>query len=150
VIKAITYNKYQIMLTALLGMVIVYIYSLFGYYYLMDSFWNDNFGESGENQCTTVFHCFLTIFSLGPRSSGSIGDMMVRESYAADNKVKWYIRFFFDVSVFIIVNITLMNIIFGIIIDTFAALRDKMTKVTQNMNTVCFVCSLDKITVLKF
>ena len=63
-IKAITFNKYQLMLTALLGTVIVYIYSLFAYTYLVDSFWNSGFGEAGENQCTSVFHCFLTIFSL--------------------------------------------------------------------------------------
>ena len=135
------------MLTALLGMVIIYIYSLFGYYYLIDSFWNSSFGDAGENQCTSVFHCFLTVFSLGPRSAGSVGDMMVRESYKPENRVKWYVRFFYDTTIFFIVNIILLNIIFGIIIDTFAALRDKMTKVLINMNTVCFVCSLDKITV---
>lgn len=75
-----------------------------------------------------------------------MGDMMVRESYKPDNRVRWYIRFFYDVSIFIVVNITMLNIIFGIIIDTFAALRDKMTKVMINMNSVCFICSLDKIT----
>lgn len=75
-----------------------------------------------------------------------MGDMMVRESYKPDNRLKWYIRFFYDVSIFIVLNITMLNIIFGIIIDTFAALRDKMTKVLINMNTVCFICSLDKIT----
>lgn len=149
-IHAITFNKKQLLLTTLLGTIIIYIYGLFGYYYLIDSFWNDNFGEAGENQCTTVFHCFLTVFSLGPRSSGSVGDMMVRESYKSENRAKWYVRFFYDVSVFIIVNITLLNIVFGIIIDTFAALRDKRTKMMLNMNTVCFVCSLDKITVEKF
>lgn len=70
--------------------------------------------------------------------------MLVRESYSSENKVKWYVRFVFDVSIFIIVNVTLMNIIFGIIIDTFAALRDKKTKVEINKNTICFVCSLSK------
>jgi hypothetical protein len=64
VIKAITFNKKQLILTTLLGVIIVYIYSLFAYYYLIDSFWNSAFGTAGENQCTSVFHCFLTIFSL--------------------------------------------------------------------------------------
>jgi hypothetical protein len=146
VIKAITFNKKQLLLTTLLCTVIIYIYALFGYYYLIDSFWNSSFGDAGENQCTTVFHCFLTVFSLGPRSSGSIGDMMVRESYKPENRVKWYVRFFYDVTAMIIVNITGLNIIFGIIIDTFAALRDKRTKMVLNMTTVCFICSLDKTT----
>jgi hypothetical protein len=73
--------------------------------------------------------------------------MLVRESYKSENKVKWYVRWIFDVSIFVIVNVTLMNIIFGIIIDTFAALRDKKTKETINRETVCSVCSLDKNTV---
>ena len=131
-------------------MIVIYIYSLFAYYYLLDSFWNSSFGEAGENQCTSVFHCFLTILSLGPRSSGSIGDMLVRESYKSENKVKWYVRWIFDVSIFVIVNVTLMNIIFGIIIDTFAALRDKKSKETINRETVCSVCSLDKNTVGRY
>ena len=70
--------------------------------------------------------------------------MLVRESYKSENKVKWYVRFIFDVSIFIVVNVVLMNVIFGIIIDTFAALRDKKTKFVKDKDTVCFVCSLDK------
>jgi hypothetical protein len=34
-------------------------------------------------------------------------------------------RFFFDLSFFLLITIIWMNIIFGIIIDTFAALRDE-------------------------
>jgi len=64
VIKAITYRKEQLLLSCLLGIVITYIYSLIAYYFLIDTFWNDGFGEAGENQCTSVLHCFLTILAL--------------------------------------------------------------------------------------
>lgn len=64
IVKAIIYNSNQLLLTLLLGVVITYILSLFAYYYLIDTFWNDVFGKAGENQCSSVFHCFLTIYSL--------------------------------------------------------------------------------------
>ena len=49
VIRSVTYRKTQLILTGILGIVIVYIYTLFGYYFLIDTFWNSNFGEEGEN-----------------------------------------------------------------------------------------------------
>ena len=63
-VKAITYNRAQLLVSTLLGFVITYLYSLIGYFYLNDAFWSDSFGENGENQCTSVFHCFTTLLSL--------------------------------------------------------------------------------------
>ena len=31
--------------------------------------------------CINAMQCFLTIFSLGPRSSGCIGDILTKPSY---------------------------------------------------------------------
>lgn len=39
-----------------------------------------------------------------------------------------------------------LNIIFGIIIDTFAALRDEKNRMQEDMKTKCFVCGLDRYT----
>jgi len=136
-------------LTTLLGIVITYVYAGIGYFFLVDTFWNESFGPDGENQCYNVFQCFFTMFSLGPRSSGGIGDMMIRESYAPDNKAQYIVRFFYDVTCFMIINIILLNIIFGIIIDTFAELRKKITDYKMNKANVCFICSLNR-TKVKF
>lgn len=144
VIRSVTSKWEQLLLTGILGMVIAFIYTLFGYYFLIDSFWNDDFGENGENQCTSVFHCFLTIVSLGPRSSGGLGDMLVRESYQDDNLLKFSVRYIYDVSCFIIINLIWLNINFGLIIDTFAMLRDSKNKMENDQANVCFVCSLDR------
>ena len=143
-IKAITYNKRQLILTTLLGVVITYVYACVGYFFIVDTFWNENFGVAGENQCHSVFQCFFTMFSLGPRSSGGIGDMMIRESYSKSNRAQYIVRFFYDVSCFMIINIILLNIIFGIIIDTFAELRKVKTQIEDNKANVCFICSLQR------
>lgn len=42
-----------------------------------------------------------------------------------DPKYNFYLRVVFDIGFFMLVNIISLNIIFGIIIDTFAELRSK-------------------------
>lgn len=52
-------------MTTLFALIVMYIYALFGYYYLSETFFNYSMGETGgENLCTSVLRCFLTIFSL--------------------------------------------------------------------------------------
>lgn len=53
-------------------------------------------------------------------------------------------RFFYDVSMFIIINIIFMNIISGIIIDAFAELRIQKKQVEEDMDNICFICSLGR------
>ena len=76
--------------------------------------------------------------------------MMVRESYAPGNRSQYIVRFFFDVTCFMIINIIILNIVFGIIIDTFAELRKEKQKIEENKANVCFVCSLprNKVSIL--
>lgn len=38
----------------------------------------------------------------------------------------------------------LLNIIFGIIIDTFAQQRDLQNQIQDNMENVCFICGIDR------
>ena len=85
--------------------------------------------------------------SLGPRSSGSVGDVLLRPSYNDDNRVRFYIRWVYDVTIFYIVNIICMKLIFGIIIDTFAELRDKKYEEDYDKNSKCFICSLERYVV---
>lgn len=60
---AVTTNSQQILLTAALLIIVIFIFSLFAYEFVLDTFWNDAF-DGGENQCTSVRHCFFTIVSL--------------------------------------------------------------------------------------
>lgn len=119
--NAIRHNYDQLLYTLILGVIVMYNYTLFAYTYIDDTFFNDSIGgNNGENMCTSVVRCFLTIFSLGPRSSGGIGDMLLRPSYDNGNYTTFFVRYIFDLSCFVLVNLIFMNILFGIIIDTFA------------------------------
>ena len=68
--------------------------------------------------------------------------MMIRQSYLKKRDY-YYIRFFYDVTCFIIINIIFMNIIFGIIIDTFAELRNKKNSDAKLMSKSCTICSVE-------
>jgi hypothetical protein len=76
--------------------------------------------------------------------------MMVRESYAQSNRSTYYLRFFYDVLCFAIVNLVFLNIIFGIIIDTFAELRDEKRQFEDDRTGTCTICSLQKNLVIFF
>merc|ERR1719502_287346 len=56
----------------------------------------------------------------------------------------YILRFFFDISFFVIVIIILLNVIFGIIIDTFSAMREMTESKISDMKTICFMCGNDR------
>lgn len=73
--------------------------------------------------------------------------MLIRQSYSEENRERFIVRFFYDVTVFLIVNVCFMNMISGIIIDTFAELRDEKNSTEANKRNICFVCSINRNTV---
>lgn len=51
-------------------------------------------------------------------------------------------RTFFDLTFFALVTIIMLNVVFGIIVDTFSELRDEKSKNDEAMKSECFICSL--------
>jgi hypothetical protein len=109
-------------MTAFLLLIMCYLYALFGFLYVDDTFWRPVIEPAGENVCSTLVQCFTTLVGFGPRSSGSVGDILLRPTYGNEFnlRARFYIRYFLDVSVFFIVNIINMKLLFGIILDTFS------------------------------
>lgn len=58
----------------------------------------------------------------------------------ADNPGYFVGRFFFELIFFIIVIVILLSIVFGIIIDTFAELREESHKIEDDKHNVCYIC----------
>jgi hypothetical protein len=73
-----------------------------------------------------------------------VGEVIIRQSYRDENLSTFYIRLIFDVSCFLIVNICFLNMIFGIIIDTFAELRVMKVKTEYQKRNFCYVCSINR------
>jgi hypothetical protein len=83
----------------------------------------------------------LICFSDGLRNGGGIGDVLPRPSI---DESLYFERYFFDLIFFFMVIILLLNIIFGIILDTFAALRELKEEREDLLNNHCFICSLNR------
>lgn len=93
--------------------------------------------------CTRVYSCFLFTLNQGLRAGGGIGDVM---AFQGDAVPTYTARLFFDLTFFVIVTVILMNVIFGIIIDTFADLRTVQQSKHEDMKTVCFICNIPRTT----
>ena len=75
--------------------------------------------------CDTFFQCFIYNLNLGMRFGGGIADGLDVSDHEGDN---FLLRNVFDISFFILINVVMLNIIFGLIIDAFAELRDENTQ----------------------
>ena len=63
---------------------------------------------------------------------------------ASDNLV-WStvgVKIIYDLSFFVVISTIGLNVIFGIIVDTFSELRDERYAILEDMQDVCFICSL--------
>jgi hypothetical protein len=127
VTKSITMNWQQLLLTFVLMLILMYIFTTMIFFYVMETVYDYNIngndsGEIGENRCTSMIECFQTIVDMGLILGGGAGDYTEPISYIETER--YGVSFVLDVSFFLIVKIILYNLLFGIIIDTFAQLRE--------------------------
>ncbi|XP_062441643.1 inositol 1,4,5-trisphosphate receptor type 1 [Rhea pennata] len=192
VIKSVTRNGRSIILTAVLALILVYLFSIVGYLFFKDDFilevdklpnetllpGRTEAGEtmtgeflysdvckagSGENcssiipseqgiademeeenkehTCETLLMCIVTVLSHGLRSGGGVGDVLRKPS---KEEPLFAARVIYDLLFFFMVIIIVLNLIFGVIIDTFADLRSEKQKKEEILKTTCFICGLER------
>ena len=74
-------------------------------------------------------------------NGGGVGSII----YPAHIEDEYYsMRIIFDLSFFIIVVVIVLHIIFGIIVDTFAELRDARKQIVDDIKNICFICGKEK------
>lgn len=189
VIKSVTRNGRSIILTAVLALILVYLFSIVGYLFFKDDFIlevdrlpNETAGpETGESlandflysdvcrvetgekctspapkeellpveeteqdkehTCETLLMCIVTVLSHGLRSGGGVGDVLRKPS---KEEPLFAARVIYDLLFFFMVIIIVLNLIFGVIIDTFADLRSEKQKKEEILKTTCFICGLER------
>jgi hypothetical protein len=50
----------------------------------------------------------------------------------------------------LVVSVICLNVIFGIIIDTFAQLREASSNIEEDKKNICFICGLSRYIVSLF
>ncbi|XP_006741928.2 inositol 1,4,5-trisphosphate receptor type 1 [Leptonychotes weddellii] len=189
VIKSVTRNGRSIILTAVLALILVYLFSIVGYLFFKDDFILEvdrlpnetalpGAGESlaseflysdvcrvetvencsspapkeepvlaeetkqdKEHTCETLLMCIVTVLSHGLRSGGGVGDVLRKPS---KEEPLFAARVIYDLLFFFMVIIIVLNLIFGVIIDTFADLRSEKQKKEEILKTTCFICGLER------
>lgn len=125
VILSVTMNIKLLGMTAMLGVILVYIYSVIAFLFISDLYFDEGIemgqiNKAGDSICMSLLHCFLSTFNYGIRTGGGMGEFLPAETAAEYNAIAYNIRFVFDVTFFLLIITILLNVIFGIIIDTFA------------------------------
>nr|XP_008958869.2 inositol 1,4,5-trisphosphate receptor type 3 isoform X4 [Pan paniscus] len=188
VIKSVTRNGRSILLTALLALILVYLFSIVGFLFLKDDFIlevdrlpnnhstasplgmphgaaafvdtcsgdkmdcvsgvsvpevleEDRELDSTERACDTLLMCIVTVMNHGLRNGGGVGDILRKPS---KDESLFPARVVYDLLFFFIVIIIVLNLIFGVIIDTFADLRSEKQKKEEILKTTCFICGLER------
>jgi len=133
VLKAVTTNGRSILLTGLLVLMIVYCYAMLAFFQFRDF-------VTDPLYCNSLWGCLATTFFIGVRSGGGIGDILMHIPFEPESG--FWPRFFFDFSFYIIIIVILLNVVFGIILDTFGQLRDERDAFETDIKTKCFICGV--------
>jgi len=143
VFRAVTLNGTSLLLTAIFGVIVIWIYAIMGYAFLSEDFvaWDD-ISDGPVEMCTDLVVCWISTLSTGLRK-GDLGEVMQTVPAGDPNYGSMMI---YQFSYWAIVVTVLLNLIFGIIIDTFSELRSVAAATKNQMENTCFVCGIDRFT----
>jgi len=149
VVNSVTSNGTQLAMTALLPLIIIYIYTTVSFFYLQDTLYDYNINPYdsdivGENRCVSMIQCYMTVLDRGLVLGGGIGDYTEQLHYL-DATQKYGLKLFHDSTFHLAVKVVLMNILFGIIIDTFATMREANKYMRNDSANNCFICNEERL-----
>ena len=127
----------------LLLIFLVYFYSNLGFFYLNDNFAADIENDIPDNYCMCLSFCFMTNFYAGIRARGGAADQMIRISFER-NTFLYVMRFFYDITYFLICIIIMIDLVFGIILGTFSEMREEERLSDNDKINHCFLCHITR------
>lgn len=139
-VKSITKNGRSIIFTSILALILIYLFSIVGYIFFNEDF-RLTMPESSERACDSLFMCIVTTLNYGLRSGGGIGDFL-RVPLLSESS--YFTRVIYDLLFFFVIIIIVLNLIFGVIIDTFADLRAEKQQKEDILKNSCFICGLHR------
>ena len=139
VLLAVTKNGKSLIFVGFFGCIILYIFGVVGFaLFSLQAQSTINPDSEAYLFCHTLYECFVTIGRWGLLDT--IGQFIPQRSMSFTGELD---RIIFDLLFFIVVNTILLNIVFGIIVDTFSQLRDEKCEQEKDMKNYCFICGLE-------
>jgi len=148
VFLAVTTNLDSLLLTALFTLIVIWIYAVYGfatysdYFRAFDDPTDADGGEAVMDLCTDIYVCYLNAVSTGLRS-GDLGGLM---QMVPSEDAHFQGMMFYQFSYWVIIITVMLNLIFGIIIDTFSELRTTHASNKAQMENTCFISGIDRFT----
>ena len=94
-----------------------------------------------ERACDTLLACIVTTLNHGLRNGGGVGDVL-RQVGSGESSFGY--RVLYDLSFFFFMIVITLNLILGIIIDTFTNIREDKEKKMERLKNTCFICGLER------
>ena len=132
VLQAVWIPRYSILVTVILMFIVTYVFTVFSYYYYAD--------EYPDNTCYNLWTCFVISYDQTIKTGSGIGGYL-SEPYSVngDKESISYGRVIYDNIQFLVIYCLLINLITGIIIDTFADLRQTSNDINLDSKSTCFI-----------
>jgi len=146
IFKSVTQNWKQLAVTGILGVILIHMFSTFGYVYFQGYY---SF-EDGNIKADTLYNAFFSTLNQGIRNGGGLAESLyppgnlTNVTEVADVPYDYWGLFLFDVVFFIVIIILMLNLVFGIIISTFGELRSARNDLYADINTKCYICGIDR------
>lgn len=151
VLKSIVLPARQLVMTAVLVLCFVYVFSFVSVIHFRQSFLNSlSFSKTDlgvvqpkdENyECQSLGECFVKQIHHG-LITGTVTSTLMGGGY--DYKFMpgdpWLNRVVLDLTFWLIISIFMMNIVLGVIVDTFSALRTEQNERETTLKNICFIC----------
>jgi hypothetical protein len=160
VLRSITHNSKQLIVTSLFACIVVYVYAIIGFVVFQKDFklfvllfcacfshsplfffFFITRTEAGEPLCTTLPQCFVLMLYEGLRNGGGIGDVLSKPVF---EDYFFFLRVLYDSSFWIICILILLNSFLGIIVDTFGELRQRKQNADADFRSKCFICGCER------
>ena len=126
VMKALTGHADQLLVTFILTIFIIYSFSTINAQFFSGAF--DTQVVDTIDACSTIGKCLIYSLDMGLRNGGGIADSHILYDFEeGEGQGPWKVIFklVFDLGFFLMVQLIALNIIFGIIVDTFSEMRGK-------------------------
>jgi len=114
----------------------------------------------GGFACDSVMNCYVTAIMYGLGDGRGLKAAQVQPEYPEGSSIFWdwstlhnseqsiavsfWERQMFDLAFFVIIIVILRSMIFGIILASFAQLREAESKAAEEMSSKCFICSIER------
>jgi len=150
VLRAVTMNGRKLAVTVLLGLVLVWIYATLGFTLLRSEYISEEIdietnSEELNHYCESMADCFIFTLWRGLIDGAPLAKDV--ETTAKGERMEDHMgRIMVDITFFAFFTTVLLNVIFGIIIDTFADMRGSNDSKQEDMQNVCFICGIDRAT----